>query len=453
MAEVIMALAHNVRGLTGVVVFFVILISLSFYILFKLLQTECDNVILVWLISIFVTICTALHWLARPHIFSFLILILWYYIIDNFEMRKRDKLIFLPILMLFWVNLHGGFIIGFVLIGVYFSVNFAISLFGNGKKKEEANRKTKNYFYIGLACLVASLINPFGYKILLFPFNLIKENFLMAHIGEFMPTNMQEPLPFKYLFFFSMGVMIFINNKKNIIDAILFILFSYMALYSVRYTTLFAIIMAPILLRRLDGFIMGSNNLKILWFKKRSNNITQTDRKAKGFIWPVSIVLTVAVLAGNGFIKYDVDPRRHPVDAVKFLLKEPIKGKMFNNDEFGDYLIYAGYPIYKVHFDGRSDMYGADYAKEYLKVVTLQKGWEEFLEKKGIGWVFYNSNSVLARWLYEKKEWQLIYSDGVADIYLKNDDEYRYLLDKYKDIKPTELGEEEKKGGLFGWVF
>lgn len=443
LAEVIMAVIHKEMGLTGVVVFYVILITLSFYILFKLLEKCCENVLLVWFVSVFVTICTAIHWLARPHVFSFLILIIWYFILDSYENEKRNSLIYLPILMLVWVNLHGGYIIGFVLIAVYFIVNLFLGFFGKLDKKIDRREKTKIYFYVGSACIFTSMINPFGYEILFFPFNLVGEKFLMAHIGEFMPTNMQKSLPFKHLYFFSMFLIMMSGRKKNIIEILLFILFSYMALYSVRYTTLFAIIVAPIILKHLNDFFEKSKSEIVSWFKIRMANISKANKKAKGAIWPIIVVSVLVFLGRAGLIKYDVDPKRHPVDAVEFLLEEPIPGKMFNNDEFGDYLIYAAYPRYKVYFDGRSDMYGADYVKEYRKVVTLERGWDDLLEDKAIGWVFYNSDSPLSRLLTEKKDWRLIYSDGLANIFVKNISEYQNLIEKYKDVKPVEI--EKKK--------
>ena len=50
---------------------------------------------------------------------------------------------------------------------------------------------------------------------------------------------------------------------------------------------------------------------------------------------------------------------------------------MYNEYEFGDYIIYLLYPQYKVFIDGRADMYGTEWMKEYYKVKSLEPGWEQ----------------------------------------------------------------------------
>jgi len=93
---------------------------------------------------------------------------------------------------------------------------------------------------------------------------------------------------------------------------------------------------------------------------------------------------------------------------------------MFNDDEFGDYLIYAAWPEYKVFFDGRSDMYGETWGRQYLKVANIQPGWEKVIAENRITWVFSSARSPLSTILLENKEWKLIYTDNVAHIYLKS---------------------------------
>ena len=93
---------------------------------------------------------------------------------------------------------------------------------------------------------------------------------------------------------------------------------------------------------------------------------------------------------------------------------------MFNDDEFGDYIIYRAYPQYKVFIDGRADIYGNEKIQDYLNVVNLRPGWEKVLEKYNIDWIIYNTDSPLSQYLNLKVDWKLIYTDNVANIYIKN---------------------------------
>ena len=106
---------------------------------------------------------------------------------------------------------------------------------------------------------------------------------------------------------------------------------------------------------------------------------------------------------------------------------------MFNNDEFGDYVIYAAWPRYKVFFDGRSDMYGSGRLKEYMKIMNFEDGWEKTLEKYRINWIFFDTNSRFTRYLKERKDWVLIYQDKVASIFIKNIASNRLIIDRYRN--------------------
>jgi len=127
---------------------------------------------------------------------------------------------------------------------------------------------------------------------------------------------------------------------------------------------------------------------------------------------------------------------------VEFLKKEKIPGKMFNDDEFGDYLIYAAWPGYKVFLDGRLDMYGEAWGSQYLNVVTMRPGWEEVFEKNDFSWVFIGAEAPLSSVLLEKKNWRLIYADRVAHIFVKQIPENHLLIDKYPNVKPIRKREE-----------
>ena len=127
-----------------------------------------------------------------------------------------------------------------------------------------------------------------------------------------------------------------------------------------------------------------------------------------------------------------------PVAAVNFMSQEHLKGNMFNNDEFGDYIIYKAWPEYKVFFDGRSDMYGAERIKEYYKITRIEPGWEDVLKKYDINWVIYNNESTLSQFLLQRDDWRLIYADKVANIFMRNKPENLVWIEKYKDTRPVD---------------
>jgi hypothetical protein len=223
--------------------------------------------------------------------------------------------------------------------------------------------------------------------------------------------------------------------KTNWIELLLILMFLNMSLYSVRYIPLFSIIVAPILLKQIGPLLEKSNGKLGKFFKKRAENISEIDASARGYLWPVFSVVLVAVLAAGNIIRYKFDAKTKPVAAVELLKKEYIKGNMFDNDEFGDYIIYAAWPQYKVFVDGRSDMYGVDIMKEYLKVVSIRPGWEEVLKKYDVKWIIIDANSALSLFLMERDDWKLIYADKVANIFVKNIPEYQYLIEKYPDVE------------------
>jgi hypothetical protein len=173
------------------------------------------------------------------------------------------------------------------------------------------------------------------------------------------------------------------------------------------------------------------------FLKKKGVSFSEIDASGNNFIWPVMAFLIVVLLSYSGQLRHDFDPDTKPVAVSKFLEQEHINGNMFNNDEFGDYIIYRNFPLYKVFIDGRNDMYGVEMLKEYYNVITYKPGWKNILEKYHITWIIYNSSSAFSRYLIQNEDWCLIYADKVANIFLKNIPENEPLIQKYRNVKPV----------------
>ena len=443
LSEVVMAVLHRISGLTGVVIFFSLLISLTYALLFRYMRVYKRNIVFDVLIILLALVSSQIHWLARPHIFSLFLMVVWYHLLDSYQNDRGGRLVLLPLIMLFWVNLHGGYLTGFILTGVYFLGNLVRSSRSGEGERERAYRKAKCLGYVIIVCLLVSLVNPYGYRILLFPFRLVTDRYIMDNVNEFLSPNFHKPMPFKYLLLLFVTILAISKRPLDFIEVVLVLLFTNMSLFSARYIPLFAIVVAPIMSKQADSMItIAPENGWISSLKKRAGRIAKIDASAQGYGWPVAGVFLVVFLVAAGGIEFRFDGKIKPVAAVEFLMKEHIDGHMYDNDEFGDYLIYATYPRYKVFFDGRSDMYGTGRLKEFQKIAWVAPGWEKIIKKYDIRWFFIGSDSVLTRYLLERPEWKLIYSDNVADIHVKNSEEYRYLIEKYQDVTPVVLKDD-----------
>jgi hypothetical protein len=442
LSEVIMALVHSASGLTGIVIFFSAIIASTQLLLFRMVRQESRDVLLAALIVCFATLSSTLHWLARPHIFSLALTVVWYRLLDEFQYRRKNRLFLLPLLILLWVNLHGSFILGIFLLGIYGVGNLLTSITAKGPKAEHFLQNAKSFLLIMIVCFLVSMINPQGYHILLFPFELTSDRFLMDNVHEYLSPNFHKPLPFKYFLLLLIAILACSRPPVNWIELILILTFTYMALYSVRFITLFAIITAPILIRLIDQVKLDLPTKVSKFLNERSVRLSQMERQTSGYFWSIVALSAVISLGATGSYHYKFSKESYPITAVEFLMKENIPGNTFTHDGFGDYLIYAAWPQHSVFIDGRADMYGADRWREYLNLAHALPGWKEIIDKYAFSSILFDTHSALASALAEDRNWHLIYSDPLASIFLRKERRNQHLIDKYPHV-PLALDEDK----------
>jgi len=112
----------------------------------------------------------------------------------------------------------------------------------------------------------------------------------------------------------------------------------------------------------------------------------------------------------------EYDPEKYPEAAVN-RLQVIGGGKVFTDDEWGDYLIYRLYPQYKVFIDGRFDLYGEEFTEKYLQLMRSRYGWEKTLDRYGVNTVMLRVDAPLTGTLKESARWRPVYDDGRAIIF------------------------------------
>ena len=434
LSEVIMALLYQASGLTGIVLFFAILLAATHWLLYAALRIKCDDIILCTIVTLLATLTASSHWLARPHIFSLPLLLIWYHLLDQFQYHDKPTLKYLPILMLLWVNLHGGFMLGIVLLIIYLAGNLTYSRTQSPARALRHRAKAKELCSAGLLTIAACLVNPVGIEIFWFPFRVTSDRFIMDWVIEFMSPNFHQTLPFKYMFMAVIAALTLARTRLNLIESALLTLVSYMALYSVRHVSVFAIIAAPILLKMSSSIAASLPHRLSEFYQARRILFADLDAHLRGKLWPALAVSMVLGLALLGALRVSFSEKIFPVAAVEFLKRENLSGNMFNNDEFGDYLIFSAWPQYKVFTDGRSDMYGEKHGSPYLKVAGVQPGWKEILHRYDISWIFFQTPTALSAALLEQPDWHPIYSDKIATIFVRKTAEHRHLIAKYPSV-------------------
>jgi hypothetical protein len=92
--------------------------------------------------------------------------------------------------------------------------------------------------------------------------------------------------------------------------------------------------------------------------------------------------------------------------------------RMYNAYHWGGYLLWRGYPVY---IDGRADVYGDAFMDEYVLAYQLRGDWRKPLERYGVEYVLIESGASLAALLEESDEWQRVYRDDLAVVFVRRD--------------------------------
>ena len=121
---------------------------------------------------------------------------------------------------------------------------------------------------------------------------------------------------------------------------------------------------------------------------------------------------------------YKVITAANGIEALEKLSAEKVQIAL------SDIMIYAAWPKFRVFMDGRSDMYGEKFGRDYLRIANVAPGWKETLKKYEIRWVIFNTDSALTAALKDQPDWHSIYSDPIATIFVKNEPKSFNLLAK-----------------------
>ncbi|MGB9668925.1 MAG: hypothetical protein ACPL0B_00935 [Anaerolineales bacterium] len=433
LVEVPMYWIYFQLGPGGLNLFTAMLVALTFGFVY---QTASGNPLLRAFVIILSAIASAVYWSARPHLITLLFTSIMLYLLE-FAGRSRDKstnswvLIGLPLMMWFWVNSHGGFLVGFIVWGIYLAGEVISTLtskyihwvaekgcaeIGEGESRSTSNNSIKWFLEVGTGMFLLSLINPLGIKIYFYPFQTVAIKSLQNYIQEWQTPNFHwiSTQPFIWVTILLFAALGFSNKKIKITDFFIISIFFYLALIAGRNLALFAVVTPPIILKNLNE--VGLSRDTFPFFNQQSAK-SFSPRTQNWINWGIFGVLLLGALVKV----YTVFPAavnekafrsQFPVDIVGHIKKLPVQGELFNSYNWGGYLLWA-LPERKVFIDGRTDLYNDEIINEWLKVVQFKTGWEDVLKKWNIQLVLMEKDWLGAQ-LLQLHGWCVIDQDELA---------------------------------------
>ncbi len=411
LAQILFAISNNLLALDGVILLTALLISASIGIVFLQSFRRSRSPLIALLVSFLAAAATSIHWLPRPHVVTFILLGLWVNELERLRAQEKTNLFVFPFLMLFWANLHGGFIFGFLALGAYFG-----GWAWEARKKEIKRETGKSLFMAGILSLAASILTPGLWR----NWEAVLNNrsaFILSRTVETMPPDFSNPSVMPFAMLLVLAVILAFANRRDL-PASHVLLLAGLGLISVlmaRNIPLFAIVCAPILAVWVSKVLNRLNT-----WKNIEARFAFLDKPIQFSLIPI---LVVAISAGyfkyshaNGREIYQFNPQVFPVHAVDWLETHPMEGNMFNEFNWGGYLLFRRWPRELVFLDSQTDFYGEELVRDYETIVLAQDQHESLLNKYNVDWVIISVQSPLASTLTSDTDWLIAYQDSVAII-------------------------------------
>lgn len=418
-------------GLNGVVWLTAVVIATVFAGTFRLAVARGTNLFVALALTLLAISASTIHFLARPHVLSWLFTLAWFWILDSTERNglpahRARWLWALPPSMLLWVNVHGGFLVGFVLLGIYWLASIWTWLTTKENRIEESLQKiasgqrVRQLTGVGLLSIAATFANPYGWKLHAHIYSYLSNRFLMDHIDEFQSPNFHGIAQKCFLALLLIAIAVLaVRGRKLRPSDLLLVLFAVCAgLYASRN-----IPVSSVLLVLIVGPLLPALNT---WgFVRRMNAV---DSQLRGHLWPIFATAAVLLIAANGgrvgssqWMDAHFDAKRMPVEAVNFLERSGVRSPVLSPDYWGGYLIYRLYLHNPVVIDDRHDFYGEPFLRLYLKMVHVEPGWDEFLKIHQVDCLLLPRNAALATVISATPGWKPVYSDEVAILFMRTD--------------------------------
>jgi len=414
LSDVLYALLHRWAGLAAIAAFSLVLVCVTSVIVYR---TACLHAhrMGAFAVTCLVMATTTIHWLARPHLFTWLLVAVFCEVIEQSRARRQPRLLLaLPVLMVVWVNLHPGFLAGFLILAGWWAAETAQARLG-GRREDVADERWSRWLtFAAVACFAATLANPYGFHLHQHVVSyLFSSNTVTAQVAEWLSPDFHNPRLHWLELLLPLGAAagLWQGLRRRFAWCAVTLGWMHLTLVSVRNVPLFAIVCAAPLASLVEH-VVGQGDFGFRLHHAEKSLILTRSRVGTLVCRALAGALLIAVVCTKGLRLGSASSL--PVEAVAHVPA----GRLFTTDRWADYLIYAE-PGRQVFFDCRNDLYGLEFVSAYQAVLTASPGWQEVLGKYGLTVALVPEGSAISIALAGSPDWRLSYRDAVAAVYLR----------------------------------
>ncbi len=370
----------------------------------------------------------AVVWSPRPQLVSLVILAIVGFVLYLYKWKHKSYLKWLPVVFLLWGNLHGGYPLGFLLIGAMIAGEVFNHLLLDNSAFTLSWRHIGQLIIWSLVSVLALLINANGLNIWKIPFQTVDVSVLQQFISEWASPDFHQlyQQPFLWLLFATLAAVGLSRRRIDGTELVTVILFAYMSLVARRNFGPFAIVTLPVLSRHLWAALQSWGTSPAEQPLAEAAAANDPPRRRPRWQRRLNLVI-VGILALVAFgklyavtspgIVQTATTSSEPVAAVEWMLANKLHGKLFNEYNWGGYLIWRA-PDLPVFVDGRTDLFGDQILGEWLVTVQAGEGWRQVLEKWQVDYVMIDPARPLAKAL-PGAGWKLLYTDKQAVLFTR----------------------------------
>ena len=409
LGQLLIYAAYHWGGYSGLMVWlclFSAAIPIAGYILCSLYSGNAKvaflGAILIWLFS---TVGLSI----RPQMIGYLLLLVELLVIHLGRTRNPRWFFALPPLFALWINCHGSFFLGILVMGAFLFSGFFEFQFGGlvGRRWNSHTRRTLTW---AMAASAAALfLNPAGIRQILYPLDaMLNQRVLLASVEEYQPLQLTSTRGIALAAVLGLIVLLAIARKAEIFwdELILLVAGTWLAASHQRLLFVFGILAAPVVVRQLS---------------KSWEDYTRTNDlpAANAFLIAASILAMLWAFPSRQNLAMQVE-EKSPVKAVEFMHSHHLSGPMLNEFVYGGYLMWAA-PDQPVFIDGRADIYDwTGVLAEFGRWATVQEDPNALLNKYSINFCLLTPQSPMARVLPLLPGWKAVYADSNAVIFQRS---------------------------------